>query len=163
MERIIKIGFGGGCHWCTEAVFQATPGVMRVEQGYISSSAPNTSLSEGIIVHFNPSLVGLELLIAIHLHTHRSTKEHSFRHRYRSAMYYFNKEQEIAFAKACAILQEEFEQPIITKALPFISFKPSRAAIRDYYKKHPDAPFCKRYIIPKLDLLKEKFSLKINE
>ena len=76
MERIKKIGFGGGCHWCTEAVFQAIKGVTKVEQGYISSSTPHSSLSEGVIVHFNPSLVSLEMLIAIHVHTHQLSLIH---------------------------------------------------------------------------------------
>lgn len=156
MGRIIKIGFGGGCHWCTEAVFQAVQGVTKVEQGYIASRSPFEQLSEGVIVHFDPSIISLEFLIAIHFHTHQSTKMHSFRHKYRSAMYYYEEEQKTAFAKAYSVLQKEFEQPIITKALPFVSFTASRESIQNYYKKHPEAPFCKRYITPKLNVLKEK-------
>lgn len=163
MKRISKIGFGGGCHWCTEAVFQHLSGVLVVDQGYIASVAPNNSLSEGVIVHFNPQIITLELLITIHLHTHQCTKKHSFRDKYRSAMYYYNEEEKTAFAKACSLLQNDFDQPIITQALPFISFKASRESIQDYYTKQPEAPFCKKYIVPKLEALKEKFSTTLNE
>lgn len=163
MKQKSKIGFGGGCHWCTEAVFLAIQGVLKVEQGYIASTAPNNSLSEGVIVHFNPEIITLELLIAIHLHTHQSTKAHSFRGKYRSAMYYYDEEEKTAFAKACSLLQIEFDQPIITQALPFMSFKASRESIQDYYNKQPEAPFCTKYIAPKLEVLKEKFSTNLSE
>ena len=45
-----KIGFGGGCHWCTEAIFQALNGVESVEQGWISSLNPYDTFSEAVIV-----------------------------------------------------------------------------------------------------------------
>jgi len=48
-----KIGFGGGCHWCTEAVFQSLRGVLFVEQGYIASTEPNSSFSEAVIVSYD--------------------------------------------------------------------------------------------------------------
>ncbi len=163
MKKRLKIGLGGGCHWCTEAVFQQVTGVLLVEQGYIASTAPNDSLSEGVIVHFNPDMITLELLIEIHLHTHHCTKAHSFRGKYRSAMYYYDEEEKTAFAKACSLLQKKFDQPIITQALPFEYFKPSRQSIQDYYKKYPQAPFCKKYIEPKLNVLKEKFSTTLSD
>jgi peptide-methionine (S)-S-oxide reductase len=78
-------------------------------------------------------------------------------------MYYYDEEQKTAFAKAQSILQKDFEQPIITKALPFISFKASRESIQNYYKKHPEAPFCKRYITPKLNVLKEKLPSMLSD
>ena len=152
-----KIGFGGGCHWCTEAVFQSLRGVEKVEQGYISSVSPNDSLSEGVIVHYNPTVISLEDLIEIHLYTHKSTSKHSMRDMYRSAVYYFEVDDS-AFAKAClSTFQSEFEKPIITQALPFESFKASRQEITDYYSKNPEKPFCKRYIAPKLQLLLRRF------
>ena len=48
-----KIALGGGCHWCTEAVFQSLIGVKKVEQGYVASIEENKSFSEAVIVHFN--------------------------------------------------------------------------------------------------------------
>lgn len=54
-----KIGFGGGCHWCTEAVFQSLKGVELVEQGWIASIEPYSSFSEGVVVHFNLEQIDL--------------------------------------------------------------------------------------------------------
>ena len=162
MVDLEKIGLGGGCHWCTEAVFQQLKGVAQVEQGYIASLAPYDSLSEGIIVHFDPQQISLAILFEVHVHTHRSTKNHSFRAKYRSAVYTFSEEQVYAFAKALPSLQQAFSEPIITKTLPFEAFKASPVHITDYYRKHPEAPFCERYIIPKLDFIKGHYMPYIN-
>tara|TARA_R110002020_G_scaffold430221_4_gene639870 strand:- start:86 stop:583 length:498 start_codon:yes stop_codon:yes gene_type:complete len=156
-----KIGLGGGCHWCTEAVFQQIKGVNKVEQGYIASEGKAKEYSEGILVHYNPENVSLKELIEIHLHTHKSTSEHSFRTKYRSAVYYFNREEENSIKNILLELQSNFNTNIITQILPMLSFKLSRESIRDYYKKHPEAPFCKRYIEPKLNLLLTDFKEKV--
>ncbi|MFC4635771.1 peptide-methionine (S)-S-oxide reductase [Dokdonia ponticola] len=156
-KSLEKIAFGGGCHWCTEAVFQTLKGVHKVEQGFIASTAPNDTFSEGVIVHFDPQVIDIEQLLEVHLHTHESTSNHSFRTKYRSAMYWFTPAQESAFAKAVPTLQPQFSKPIITKALPFITFKLNDTSFLEYYKRNPEAPFCKRYIDPKLRLLEERF------
>ncbi len=88
-----KIGFGGGCHWCTEAVFQALIGVEKVEQGWIASEGENDSFSEAVIVHFDESTIDLSTLTAIHLFTHSCTSEHSMWKKYRSAVYTFSNKQ----------------------------------------------------------------------
>ena len=65
---ISKIGFGGGCHWCTEAVFQSLKGVLKVEQGWVSSTKENDAFSEAVIVHFNYNIISIKELTEIHLH-----------------------------------------------------------------------------------------------
>lgn len=155
MEEIRKIGLGGGCHWCTEAVFQQLEGVVKVEQGYIASEAPAATLSEAVIVHYLPKKVNLERLLEIHLQTHNSTSNHSFRKKYRSAAYFFSAEEEKEIKNLLEKLQKKFEKKLVTQVLAFRRFKASRESIRNYYKRNPDAPFCKRYIEPKLKLVRE--------
>ena len=154
MGEMRKIGLGGGCHWCIEAVFQAVDGVEKVEQGYIASTPPAESFSEAVIVHYFPKKVNLERLLEIHLHTHNSTSNHSFREKYRSAVYFFSAEDEKQARILLESLQKQFEKNLVTQLLPFRKFKASRESIQDYYRKNPGAPFCKRYIEPKLELLK---------
>lgn len=158
-----KIAFGGGCHWCTEAVFQAIKGVLKVEQGFIASKAPNDSFSEGVIVHYDTTIVSLEKLLEVHLHTHNATSDHSFRTKYRSAMYWFREDQESAFAKAIPTLQPQFSELIITKALPLVTFRLNDESFLDYFKRNPDAPFCQRYINPKLEKLQERYQSWVKE
>ena len=62
-----QIGFGGGCHWCTEGVFQSLLGVENVQQGWISSLGEYSEYSEAVIVSFNEEVIALEELIKIHL------------------------------------------------------------------------------------------------
>ena len=157
MNSIQKIGLGGGCHWCTEAVFQAVEGVVKVEQGYIASDPPADSLSEAVIVHYLPKKVNLEQLLEIHLHTHNSTSNHSFRKKYRSAVYCFTLEDEEEVSRILWLLQKQFNEPLVTEVLKFKKFEASREEIQDYYNKNPQAPFCKRYIEPKLEILKKNF------
>ena len=155
--KTAKIGLGGGCHWCTEAVFQAVEGVEKVEQGYIASEGAASSFSEAVIVHYLPKRGFVKHLLEVHINTHNATSNHSFREKYRSAVYFFTSEEEKEAKMALLELQKEFSEEIITEILPFKEFKPSREAIQDYYRKNPDAPFCQRYIEPKLKLLQERF------
>lgn len=153
---IQRIGLSGGCHWCTEAVFQSLPGVGRVEQGFIRSIAPDDSLSEAVIAHFDPAVTDLATLIEAHLHTHASTSAHSMRHKYRSAVYVFDEVQQREAAIALADLQTRFDAPLVTRVLPFAGFEASDARFRNYYATDPERPFCRTHIAPKLAKLKTR-------
>ncbi|WP_281540594.1 peptide-methionine (S)-S-oxide reductase [Maribacter aestuarii] len=162
MDEITKIGLGGGCHWCTEAVYQSLIGVTKVEQGFVASDNENDSFSEAVIVHYREMDISLKELIAIHLHTHESTSDHSMRGKYRSAVYIFDTTQADRVKCILKELQQDFSKPLVTKPYPFKSFKPSDEMFQDYYYSDPEKPFCKRHIYPKLELLLDKFSNKVN-
>tara|TARA_B100000795_G_C22803943_1_gene443639 strand:- start:3397 stop:3939 length:543 start_codon:yes stop_codon:yes gene_type:complete len=156
--ELAKISFGGGCHWCTEAVFQTLVGVTKVEQGWVSSTKENSAFSEAVVVHFNVKDINLETLIEIHLRTHKSTKNHSMRTKYRSAIYYFSQHEKEKSQKIIKELQFDFEDKIITQILEFKRFKPSIEEFQNYYQSNPDKPFCENYINPKLQFLLQNFS-----
>ena len=101
--ELVKVGFGGGCHWCTEAVFQSLIGVEKVEQGWVASTEKNKNFSEAVVVHFDVKEINLKILIEIHLRTHKSTSNHSMRTKYRSAVYYFSHQQKEKSTKIIAI------------------------------------------------------------
>lgn len=151
-----KIAFGGGCHWCTEAYFQALKGVEKVEQGWISAAFPNDTFSEAVIVHYNPTIISLKILISVHLHTHSSTKEHSFREKYRSAVYVFNGEVE-EVQRYINENQVDFHESIITKVLSFKEFKLNTEEQQNYYKKNKEGAFCERCISPKLKIIEREY------
>ena len=154
---MVSVGLGGGCHWCTEAVFASLSGVNSVKQGWILSTAPNDSLSEAVLIEFNDDEISLKELIEIHLNTHSSAADHSMRKKYRSAVYVMNETVSEQASNILAELQTEFEKPLVTKVLPFESFKINEEGYQDYYYKNPDKPFCQTYIKPKLEKI-----LKIN-
>ncbi len=152
-----KIGFGGGCHWCTEAVFQSLIGVDKVEQGWIASQPPFDAYSEAVLVHFNRAEIDLRVLLEVHLRTHASQHEHRLRSKYRSAAYVFDDAQAAEAREALTRLQGEFDAPIVTRILPFESFRESAPRFQNYYRDNPDRPFCRNYIDPKLALLRRRF------
>lgn len=146
-----RLGLGGGCHWCTEAVFQRVRGVDQVEQGWIAAQPPDDAWSEAVRLRYLPSAVSLDALLRVHLHTHSSTSAHAMRLKYRSAVYTTSSQQAEAVTEALRRLQGEFDAPLVTRVLPMVAFRPSDARYRDYYKQRPERPFCQTYIRPKLD------------
>ncbi|MFK7953135.1 MAG: peptide-methionine (S)-S-oxide reductase [Ekhidna sp.] len=154
---LLKIGLGGGCHWCTEGVFSIIKGISQIEQGWIASTPPFDDFSEAIIVHYDPEIISLNNLIQMHLHTHACTSNHSMRGKYRSAIYVFNNEDKSTSQNALDQLSSEFDKPIITQVLDYSSFKPTEEKYQDYYQKNPEKPFCQTYIEPKVKLLIASF------
>lgn len=154
-----KIGFGGSCHWCTEAIFQSLKGVKLVEQGWIASVFPDDELSEAVVVHFDAQVISLQVLIAIHLYTHSCTSIHPMRKKYRSAIYFFDEGQQRIAEATISNQQIEFDRPIITRVMPFVEFVLNNEKYLNYYHNNPDKPFCQVYIRPKLQLLLAKFSI----
>ena len=145
-----KIAFGGGCHWCTEAVFQHVAGVLQVDQGWASSHPPDDELSEAVLVHYDES-VSIEKLTEVHLATHSSSSQHAMRKKYRSAVYFLDLQTE---TRAKTYIDSLGKQ-IITRVLPLMAFEKNVEHYLDYYKKNPEAQFCQRYIQPKLQRVKE--------
>ena len=152
-----KVGFGGGCHWCTEAVFNTLKGVNSVEQGFIRAEAPEDTWSEAVQIEFDAQIISLSVLIEIHLRTHSSTANHRFREKYRSAVYSTNTEQHQLAQDTIIELGSEFAKPVVTKVLVLKEFKASPEHYQNYYENHSSGEFCQRFIDPKLALLKRQF------
>lgn len=160
-KMISKIGFGGGCHWCTEAVFSSLAGVARVEQGFIRSSSPADTWSEAVLVSFKPEALDLETLIDIHVQTHSAFSQHKLRGKYRSAVYFFNESQALDCRADLARIQSMHDEQLVTQVLPFVGFKASDKRFQNYFENDPDRPFCRTYIMPKLKRLQESHPEKL--
>lgn len=160
---IQKIGLGGGCHWCAEGVFQSLIGIHDVAQGWISSCGENVSFSEAVIVTFDDEIIRLKDLVEIHLYSHSSTSEHSFRKKYRSAIYTYDDVQSTEVQFIIEEIQLDFEKEIITKVLPYREFKLNQEEQLNYLYTRKDNGFCTTYIHPKLSFLFKKFGSKMNK
>ena len=154
-RELTVVGLGGGCHWCTEAVFQSLRGVKGVEQGWIRSESPHDAESEAVRVTFDPGVIGLDTLVEVHLRTHSSTSAHAMRGTYRSAVYTTGPAQRAEAERVLAALGEETGEAYVTKVLPLAGFRLNDERYLDYYRTRPDAPFCTTYISPKLRALRE--------
>lgn len=140
-----KIGLGGGCHWCTEAVFQSLIGVCKVDQGFIASTGENSAFSEAVIVHYNQDIIPLHLLVEIHLRTHKSTINHQMRSKYRSAIYVFSEVQRDKVKRMLQSKQKEYDNNLIVRVLLYADFKPSEKQFASYYYNNPEKPFAKSH------------------
>ena len=148
-----RFAFGGGCHWCTEAVFQHVEGVTRVRQGFAASLPPDDAASEAVWITFDPALVTLGRLVEVHLATHAARADHSMRAKYRSAVYARGPDA-LADAERLLAAAREIDPTIVTRALPFEAFRASHGRFHDYYRSDPRRPFCRTHIEPKLARLR---------
>jgi peptide-methionine (S)-S-oxide reductase len=153
-----RIGLGGGCHWCTEAVFQQLRGVSTVEQGFIKSTSPHDAFSEAVLISYDNKVIDTVDLIEIHLRTHSSTSNHALRDKYRSAVYYLPETSELQIKQDLDEAVTRHDKGAITQALPFVEFCASASKYQNYFKRNPAKQFCETYINPKLSLLREKYS-----
>ncbi len=163
MNDIQHIGFGGGCHWCTEAVFQSLKGVIEVRQGFIRSEPPHDDWSEAVEVDFDPAVITPEALLSVHLATHASSSLHKFRKKYRSAVYIHSDAQRQEMEHALTTLQQQTDAQFITQILVHHDFKPSESRYQNYYATDAERPFCQNYIDPKLAKLRAKFSTLLKD
>ena len=155
-----KVGFGGSCHWCTEAIFQSLSGVTEVLQGWVAVEGDD--FSEAVLVSFDVELISLQTLVDVHLATHSCTAEHSMRKKYRSAVYVHDEAQARNARVVLAELQKEYEQPIITQVLQLNEFKLNAPEYLNYYYSDPQKPFCENIVLPKLRLLLERFGKNVD-
>lgn len=158
-----QIGLGGSCHWCTEAIFLSLKGVSQVRQGWIASKEAPTRFSEAVIVHFVPTIIPLETLIAIHLYTHSCTSAHTMRDKYRSAVYTFSQQQQSQAEATIRTLQPEYKEPIITEVVALDSFKLNQPQYLNYYYANPEKSFCQNIVNPKLIHLLQHFASVVDK
>jgi len=155
---MLTVGFGGGCHWCTEAVFQSLRDVVDVRQGFIRSDPPNESFSEAVEVELDPDRISVDALVRVHLATHASAAAHKMRGKYRSAIYVLDPYSEDAACLSLERVRAETGVDFVTQVLPHRGFRLSDARFRNYRAQDPERPFCRTYIDPKLAKLRQEFA-----
>jgi len=161
---------GGGCFWCTEAVFQMLPGVKSVTSGYAGGRKANptykevcagdTGHAEVIQIEYDPRQISYETLLATFWEAHDPTTWNrqgaDQGTQYRSIILYRNEEQKRAAEKSKADAQKQFHQPIVTEIVPLDRFYPAEAHHQDYYRANPNQPYCRMVIRPKVDKFERK-------
>ncbi|MCQ8184736.1 peptide-methionine (S)-S-oxide reductase [Parvularcula maris] len=156
--KINELGLGGGCHWCTEAVFQSLRGVSDVRQGFLWSDPPDDAPSEGVLLQVDREIIPLAALLEIHLRTHASGSDHSMREKYRSAVYVTNEEMAGEVTAVLGGVASSLGFEPVTKVLPLRGFQLNEKRFLNYRRSRPDAPFCRTYIDPKLALLRREYT-----
>lgn len=165
--------FGGGCFWCTEAIYQTIPGVKSVVSGYAGGTKENptyeevhsglTGHAEVIQVEFDPKVVSYERLVDAFWLAHDPTTLNQQGAdkgtQYRSIILYGSEAQKVVAEKSKAAAQKEFRDPIVTEIVPLIKFYKAEGYHQDFYQSNTNHPYCRAVIHPKL----EKFEKKLKE
>ncbi|WP_088339605.1 peptide-methionine (S)-S-oxide reductase MsrA [Robiginitalea sediminis] len=165
--------FGGGCFWCTEAVFQQVKGVEHVESGYSGGNVPGyptyreicsgrTGHAEVVRITYNPEEVSYATLVRIFMGTHDPTtlnRQGADRGtQYRSVIFYHDPGQETTAREVVAAMQSYYQDPIVTEISPLINYYPAEPEHQDYYRRNTAQGYCQVVISPKLRKLRETFS-----
>jgi peptide-methionine (S)-S-oxide reductase len=173
MDRQEQATFGGGCFWCTEAVYEHLDGVTSVVAGYAGGTVPNptyeavstgrTGHAEVIQITYDPARVSYEHLLELFWQAHDPTTLNrqgaDAGTQYRSIILYHNEEQRRIAERSKAAAQKNFDSPIVTEIVPLKTFYKAEDYHQDYFAKNPNAPYCIFVIKPKLDKLQKSEAL----
>jgi len=172
-EGLEVILLGGGCFWCTEAVFLRLEGVEKVIPGYAGGIVEKPSYEaictgatghvEVIQVLFDPKQINLETLLAVFWATHDPTTLNrqgaDVGPQYRSAVFYRNEAQgELASSLKDKLNQSGiYNSAIVTEITPFSNFYPAEEYHHNYYALHEQQPYCQYVVRPKVEKLHQLF------
>ena len=165
--------FGGGCFWCTEAIFRELAGVHAVESGYSGGAMENpdyasvcsgtTGHAEVVQLQFDPGKVDYETLLARFFEMHNPTTLNrqgpDIGSQYRSVVFFHSAGQELAAQKAIEEINHSgrWPQPLVTQVEPARQFWPAEEYHQDYEKRNPYNGYVQRVSIPRLNRMKAKF------
>jgi len=163
--------FGGGCFWCTEAVFDELRGVFSVMPGYAGGTVPDptydqvssgeTGHAEVVRLKFDPKVISYDDLLTVFFATHDPTtpnrQGNDVGPQYRSIILYTTETQK---RDAEAFLSELNKDgaPAVTEVAPLEQFYPAEEYHRDYYKNNSSQTYCQLVISPKLEKLKKRYN-----
>ncbi|WP_346880956.1 peptide-methionine (S)-S-oxide reductase MsrA [uncultured Algibacter sp.] len=161
--------FGGGCFWCTEAVFQDVKGVEKVVSGYSGGNVPGhptyreicsglTGHAEVVQVTFDTSQISYQDILIIFMTTHDPTtlnKQGADRGtQYRSVIYYHNDAQKSTAEVVVKQVGEHYENPVVTEVTALNVFYEAEKEHQDYYRNNQEQGYCSFVITPKLAKLR---------
>ena len=171
--NIKKIYFGGGCFWCTEAIFENVIGVENVISGYSGGKIKNPSykeVSQGLTRHaevceiiYNNEEIKIEDLLKIFFLSHDPTtlneQGNDIGEHYRSIILYnSSKEQKIIKNYITKINEEVFNNQIVTELKKIEAFYKAEEYHQNYFKENSSIPYCKLVISPKVIKAKKQLS-----
>lgn len=168
--------FGGGCFWCTEAIFLEVKGIEKVVSGYSGGNAPGkptyrevcsglTGHAEVIQVTFDAEVISYEDVLIIFMTTHDPTQLNrqgaDVGTQYRSVIFYHDDKQKEIAEVVVEQLAPYFDQKIVTEVSPLDIFYEAEDYHQDYYKNNTEQGYCSFVITPKLQKLRKLHADKL--
>jgi len=172
-KEIEKVAFGGGCFWCSEAVFLELAGVINVTPGYAGGKWPQptyeevstgkTGHAEVVLVEYDPKIISFEKLLEVFFDSHDPTSLNQQGPdrgtQYRSILLYTTSQQRKEAENYIKKLKEskKYSKPIVTEIVKLGKFYPAEEYHKKYYAKHPNDIYSMQIIEPKVKKIKEKY------
>ncbi|NNU43883.1 peptide-methionine (S)-S-oxide reductase MsrA [Ramlibacter montanisoli] len=174
MSDLQTIVLGGGCFWCTEAVYKEVRGVTDVESGYSNGETERPSYedvctgrtghNEVVKLTYDPQQVStrqlLEIFFVVHDPTQMNRQGNDVGTQYRSGIYYTTPEQkQVADDMIRAIMQEKlFSRPVVTEVLAMQNYWPAEDYHQDFFEKNPTQGYCLAVAAPKVAKFRKTFT-----
>lgn len=168
-----KITLGGGCFWCTEAVYLELKGILDVKPGYSGGHMTNptykqvcdevTGHAEVVQITFDSSVLSVADILEVFFITHDPTtlnrQGNDVGTQYRSAIFYHNDLQKEVAEKVIKLFNEEkvYDKPIVTEVTKFDKFYVAEDYHLNYYARNKNQGYCQFVIAPKLDKFRKVF------
>ncbi|MDO8482253.1 MAG: peptide-methionine (S)-S-oxide reductase MsrA [bacterium] len=173
--------FGGGCFWCTEAVFKMLRGVSSVLPGYAGGTTKNptyeqvssgrTGHAESVQITYNPQLITYKDLLTVFFGSHDPTMVNrqgdDVGTQYRSVIFYTTPDQKKVAEELIKEINSPSQvlsdkiwegKPVLTELVPLDVFYEAENYHRDYFATHPGNPYCEVVINPKLEKVQKMFA-----
>lgn len=172
----MKATFGGGCFWCTEAVFEHVEGVSSVQSGYMGGKRDNptyeqvctgtTGHAEVIEIEYDPEKVSYVDLLSVFFQTHDPTtlnrQGNDIGTQYRSVVFYHDSKQKAAVLDMMSELEKSnvYKNPIVTQVEPVQKFWAAEDYHDSYFRQNPQNPYCQVVIAPKVQAFLKEYKSK---
>jgi peptide-methionine (S)-S-oxide reductase len=166
-----------GCFWSMEAIFKQLKGVEKAEPGYAGGKVArpsyeqvesgDTGHAETVNVTFDPQVISyrdlLQVLLTVRNPTTRNRQGPDEGPQYRSVIFYRNEEQHRAAVETIRKITAAhlWPRPIVTAVTPFTNFYRAENYHLDYYRRHPNEPYCRYVIAPEIAEFRARFKTKL--
>lgn len=169
------ITLGGGCFWCTEAVYEQVQGVLSVESGYCNGQVRQPSYeqvcegttghAEVVRVQFDPQQVTLrellEIFFVVHDPTTLNRQGNDVGTQYRSGIYWHTPDQAVVAAQVLAELNAQLGGRAVTELAAEAEYWPAEAYHQHYFANHPGQGYCAMVVAPKVAKFRKTFTARI--
>ena len=174
-----SIVLGGGCFWCTEAVFDRVQGVVDVESGYCNGQVVNPSYeqvctgrtghAEVVRLEFEPAQITLreilEIFFVVHDPTTLNRQGNDVGTQYRSGIYYESEAQKQVAEEVIREIEagKTYRSPVVTEVKPLANYSAAEAYHQDYFLNNPDQGYCAFVVGPKVEKFQKTFAAKLKK
>ncbi|NQU86475.1 MAG: peptide-methionine (S)-S-oxide reductase MsrA [Mariniphaga sp.] len=178
-KELEKATLGGGCFWCTEAIYKQLNGIESVMPGYSGGHIKNPSYkevctgrtghAEVVQVEFDPTVVSYTEVLEVFFSTHNPTTLNrqgaDVGTQYRSAVFFHSEEQKQIAEKVINLFEEVnvYKEPIVTEVTGFDKFYPAEDYHKNYFAQNKNQPYCQMVVAPKIEKFEKIFKDKLKK